>query len=207
MAVKHTRIDILRHGLPEGDGCLRGHTDFAITPTGLTQMAAAIADLKQVDVVVTSSLKRCSEFAELVAEEFSVLLERDDSWKEMNFGDWDGKTEDQLWQEQGKVIERYWQDPWGEETPHGGETLTEFDIRIEQAWQALLEQHQGKQVLLVTHAGVMRQLLRILLEMPKNTTYIKRIQLPYAARYRVTVCHDENGMDWPQIQWPIQQQY
>lgn len=206
MTTQQTRIDILRHGLPEGDGCLRGHTDFPITPTGLTQMATAIADLESVDVVITSSLQRCSDFAQLTANKHSVPLHQLDSWKEMDFGNWDGQLQKTLWQEHNEVLTRYWQNPWLE-TPHGGEALVDFDKRIHQAWLDLVEQHKGKKILLVSHSGVMRQLMRILLEMPENASYLHRIQLPYAARYRVTIFHDEQGTDWPQIQWPTQQQF
>ncbi|UXI04172.1 histidine phosphatase family protein [Photobacterium sp. TY1-4] len=201
-----TRIDILRHGLPEGDGCLRGHTDFPITGAGLKQMAAAVDGLADVEQVLSSPLKRCCDFAVQFADQHALPIEQLDVWKEMNFGHWDGESRDQLWQSHGEVLTQYWQDPW-QSTPHGGETLQAFDARIQGAWQLLLKQHRGKRLLLVTHAGVMKQLLRILLEMPENALYLQRLDLPYAARYRVTVFHDQDGQSWPQIQWPTQQQY
>ncbi len=107
MTTQQTRIDILRHGLPEGDGCLRGHTDFPITSTGLIQMATAIADLDSVDVVVTSSLQRCSDFAQQTAKQHSVPLHLLDCWKEMDFGNWDGQLQKTLWQEHNEALTRY----------------------------------------------------------------------------------------------------
>lgn len=201
-----TRIDILRHGLPEGDGCLRGHTDFPITSKGLEQMLAAVEGLNDVQQVVSSPLRRCSEFAEQFARQFSLPIEQFAHWKEMNFGCWDGLDRNELWLAHGEVISKYWENPWLF-NPHGGESLQAFDHRIDNAWQDLLSRYTGKRVLLVTHAGVMKQLIRILLELPETPTYLQRVDLPYAARYRVTVHHDENGVVWPQIQWPTQQQY
>lgn len=201
-----TRIDILRHGLPEGDGCLRGHTDFPITAQGLEQMLAAVEGLTDIEQVISSPLQRCNDFAEKFSCQFSLPIEQLEHWKEMDFGRWDGQSRDSLWQSNGEVLSQYWQNPWLS-TPHGGESLQEFDSRIQHAWQDLLNRCQGKRILLVTHAGVMKQLLRILLDMPESATYLQRIDLPYAARYRVTVYQDENGTYWPQIQWPVQQQY
>ena len=202
---KITQIDILRHGLPEGDNCLRGHTDFVLTEQGVEQMKMAIENLNELDCVVSSSLQRCSSFADFIAQKFTINALHSDSWREMDFGDWDGLTRQQLVEQLGHDIDHYWHDPWhvceDGTAPHNGETLEQFDIRIKRAWQALLTQHKGQKILLVTHSGVMRQLLRLLLEMPPNTTYLHRIHLPYAARMRITVYHDDQ-QDWPQLQWP-----
>ncbi|WP_318478312.1 histidine phosphatase family protein [Photobacterium leiognathi] len=200
-----TQIDILRHGLPEGDNCLRGHTDFALTEQGFNQMQLAVQGLKTLDTVVTSTLQRCAVFAEHIAETQNLEINYSDDWKEMDFGEWDGLTHQQLIERVGEDIDAYWYDPWqvcdDGTAPHKGETLEQFDCRIKAAWRQLLQQFKGKKILLVTHSGVMRQLLRQLFEMPQNTVYLHRINLPYAARVRITVYHDGN-QDWPQLQWP-----
>ena len=201
-----TRIDILRHGLPEGHGCLRGHTDFPITESGLIQMHTAVKGLNDIEQIITSPLLRCSDFAYMFAQKFALPCQHFAHWKEMDFGEWDGQSHDSLWQQHGAILEQYWQNPWLS-TPHGGEGLKDFDLRIQQAWNHLLEHYLWQKILLVTHAGVMKQLMRILLEMPETTSYLHRVDLPYAARYRVTVTTDDNGLHWPQIQWPIEQQY
>ncbi len=202
-----TRIDILRHGLPEGDGCLRGHTDFPITAEGLEQMHAAVYGLLDVEQVLSSPLQRCHNFAKQFASQRSLPIEQYPDWKEMNFGRWDGQSRDSLWQTERELLSGYWKKPWQSPPPHGGESLHEFDRRVHRAWQEMLVRYQGKRILLVTHGGVMKQLLRILLDMPETASYLQRIDLPYAARYRVTVYRDENGEYWPQVQWPVQQQF
>lgn len=201
-----TRVDILRHGLPDGHGCLRGHTDFAITAQGLAQMERAVKGLIDVEQVVTSPLKRCSEFAQRFATQHTLPCQQNAHWMEMDFGDWDGQSHQSLWQQHSESLSEYWNNPWLS-TPHGGESVREFDSRIQQVWQALLNEYMGQKVLLVTHAGVMKQLVRILLEMPENARYLQRIELPYAARYRVTIFTDHNGEHWPQIQWPTEQHF
>jgi alpha-ribazole phosphatase len=202
---KITQVDILRHGLPEGDKCLRGHTDFALTQKGFQQMTNAVSDIKHLDVIMSSSLKRCQYFADHLADKLNVSVEHSDQWREINFGDWDGLSHHELMHRFGDESEQYWQDPWQVCTEgnalHNGERIIDFDVRIDHAWQQLLYHHQGKKILLVTHAGVMKQLLRLLFDMPNNTHYLYRIQFPYAARMRITIYHDTEK-NWPQLQWP-----
>ncbi|PSW20138.1 histidine phosphatase family protein [Photobacterium sanctipauli] len=196
---KTTRIDILRHGLPEGDGCLRGSTDFTITDVGLEQMNQSVSGLDDIEQVVTSPLHRCQYFASTFSARYALPIQNDPQWQELDFGQWDGQDKQALWQEHGEQLTRFWENPWLF-TPHGGESLVEFDRRIQQAWQSLIDTYNGKRILLVTHSGVMKQLLRQLLSMPEDATYLQRIDLPYAARYRVTVYTDESGKHWPQLQ-------
>ena len=202
----YTRVDFLRHGLPDGHGCLRGHTDFVITETGMMQMEQAVLGLDDIETVISSPLQRCSHFAQSFAEKCRQPLSLNPQWMEMNFGDWDGQSHQSLWDKHGSTLAKYWENPWLG-NPHGGESLEAFDTRIAEAWQCLLSEQLGKRLLVVTHAGVMKQLLRLLLELPQNANYLHRIELPYAARYRVTVFTDQQGQHWPQIQWPIQQQF
>ncbi len=103
-----TRIDILRHGLPEGDGCLRGHTDFPITAEGLEQMHAAVYGLLDVEQVLSSPLQRCHNFAKQFASQRSLPIEQYPDWKEMNFGRWDGQSRDSLWQTERELLSGYW---------------------------------------------------------------------------------------------------
>lgn len=195
-----TRIELLRHGLPEGDDCFRGHTNFALTEKGFQQMRESVADCPVTDVVVTSPLSRCRDFAAEYAHQHSLKLYEEPDFKELDFGDWDGKPKQSVWENNQKLLTRFWSHPW-ETVPPNGEGLEEYDKRILKAWSSLLATHKGSSVLLVTHGGVMKQLLRQLLEMPKSATYLQRLNIPYAARITVTVYHDDNGKLWPEVHW------
>ncbi|WP_375749710.1 histidine phosphatase family protein [Vibrio sp. HN007] len=195
-----TRIEILRHGLPEGDQCFRGHTDFALTEQGFQQMRKSASGCQVTDVVVTSPLSRCRDFALEYAQQHSLNLYEDAEFKELDFGDWDGVEKQTVWEENQPLLTRFWSHPW-ETVPPNGEGLNEYDDRIQKAWNRLLTHHKGQSVLLVTHGGVMKQLLRQLLEMPKTATYLQRLNIPYAARITVTVYHDDDGKLWPEVHW------
>ncbi len=196
-----TQITLLRHGLPEGDQCFRGHTDFLLTEEGFEQMHKSIQNIEQIDCVVTSPLKRCADFSYDFANPKSIPVFEQKNWMELNFGDWDGKRKDDVWKNDQQTLSLFWSDPWNI-TPPNGETLHAYDKRIYAAWQQLLSEHQSKHVLLVTHGGVIKQLFRQVFNMPKSEQYLHRLNIPYAARITISVYHDENGKVWPELQWP-----
>ena len=121
---------------------------------------------------------------------------------ELNFGDWDGRRKQDVWDEQQAMLSRFWSEPW-DTVPPNGESLHDFDRRIRQAWNRMLTRHQGKRILVVAHGGVIKQIIRFLLDMPESAAYIQRLNIPYAAKVCITVYHDENGKHWPEIHWPM----
>lgn len=193
-----THITLLRHGRPEGEACLRGKTDFAITEQGLAQMNHAVKDLKGVAGVVSSPLSRCLDFAKEFAKRNDLLCAIEQGWQEMDFGDWDGQEIKTLWQSNPQQMEQFWREPW-QNAPLNGETVDDFDARIAEVWQRLLVEYEGLSVLVVTHGGVMKQLLRQLTQMDKDNHYLNIFNLSYAATITVSVYKDSEGGQWPRI--------
>ena len=196
-----TRVELLRHGLPEGDDCFRGHTDFLLTEEGFRQMHEAVSGCHAFDLVMTSPLKRCSDFAYRHAEQHCTPVIEEPDFMEINFGDWDGRTRDEVWQNDQKTLSQFWSEPWNT-TPPNGESLEECDSRIQTAWSSLLDEYKGKNILVVTHGGVIKQILRLVLDMPKSEIFLQRINIPYAAKLIITIYHDNQGQLWPELHWP-----
>ena len=208
-----TFIDVMRHGepegiCPEGGTLLRGRTDHALTDKGWLQ-AYQRAELllkngDKWDVIISSPLIRCSHFAKaLVAgkgtsNNTDCLI--DPRWREIDYGDWDGLSTAKIWKDSPELMEKMWHDPMGFCAPEG-EAVTDFSLRIEQAWSDLLRQHQGKRILLVCHGGVIRLLLKQLLLLPPEA--MNRFAIPYAAvsRFRVDHSTSEEGkaLTWPSL--------
>ncbi|SON53413.1 histidine phosphatase family protein [Vibrio tapetis] len=196
-----THIELLRHGLPEGEACFRGHTDFLLTAEGLNQMRSAVNGGELPDVVLSSPLLRCRKFALEYSEQSGCPLVMNADFKEIHFGDWDGKPKQEIWDTQQEALTQFWASPW-QNTPPNGETVESYDQRIESAWAAMLEEHKGKKILLVTHGGVMKQIIRQVLQLAKNEVYLQRLTIPYAAKIKITVYHDSDGKLWPELHWP-----
>lgn len=190
MSSSTTNIYLLRHGLPEGDQCLRGRTDFEITEHGLEQMRQA-TNVVEVDTVVSSPLKRCYEFAVQYTNDNNVSLEINRDIAEMDFGDWDGRPFSELFNSHDSQIMRFFKTPY-RVSPPNGETMSAFNQRVTTAFKSLCNQYQGKNVLVVSHAGVIREILQFVLGVePKNGQFHQSIQLSYASLIRICAINED----------------
>jgi alpha-ribazole phosphatase len=151
-------LDLLRHGETVSGGGFRGRLDDELTAEGWRQMRQAIADRGPWQRIVSSPLKRCARFAAELAERQGLQLELEPAFRELDFGEWEGRTAAELSVDHSDELGRFWSDPYGF-TPPGGEPLAGFEARIFAALDRLAHRCAGERVLLVTHGGVMRLLL------------------------------------------------
>lgn len=206
-ALSSTFVDVMRHGEPEGiceNGgmILRGSIDHALTERGWLQAKRRVEPLESWDVVVSSPLGRCSSFADWVVSESksvnsNVIIK--DQWREVHYGDWEGLSTHDIWKKSPEVMEKLWRQPLDFCAPNG-ESVRDFSQRIEGAWESLLNEFQGKRILLICHGGVMRMLLQQLLLMAPEA--MNRFSIPYAAMSRFRVDHSmgkSERQDWPSL--------
>jgi len=179
-----TTIDLIRHGEPVGGRKYRGQTDDPLSEKGMKQMWEAVGDYHEWQQIVTSPLSRCQAFAQLLHEKWEIPLKRDARLKEVAFGEWEGKTPQQLKEGNPDILRNFKLDPIGNR-PQGAETLESFHGRVSHAWEAMLEAFYGQHVLVVCHAGVIRMMLSHVLGIPLSSLY--RIQVASAAVTRIAV--------------------
>ncbi len=179
-----TTIDLIRHGEPVGGKRYRGQTDDPLSEKGWRQMREAVGDRCPWDAIISSPLIRCAAFAGEVAARHGRSLRLDARLKEIGFGAWEGRTAEELMAEEPDILMRFWSDPLNN-TPPQAETLTAFRDRVIAAWDDLLEQYAGQHLLVVGHAGVIRMIVRHVLDMPLDRMF--RIQVGNAAITRIQV--------------------
>jgi len=179
-----TTIDLIRHGEPVGGRKYRGQIDDPLSDKGWTQMREAVADYRSWDAIISSSLSRCIDFARELGQRIGVDVNADSRLMEIGFGEWEGRTASDLEQEEPGQVQRFLIDPLNN-TPPGAETLVEFEARIIGAWNDVLQQYRGQHILLVGHAGMIRMILRHVLDMPIDRMF--RIQVANAAITRIRV--------------------
>jgi len=179
-----TTVDLLRHGEPVGGRRYRGQTDDPLSEKGWQQMRAAVANHPGWDVIYSSPLRRCAEFARELSEQRSVPLQIDARLMEIGFGIWEGRTPDELNQQDPDQISRFWRDPLGNR-PAGAESLDSFRERVDAAWQDLLLAQPGKRVLVVGHAGITRMVMTLVLG--GRLDHLFRIQVDNAGLTRIRV--------------------
>ena len=175
-----TYIDVIRHGEPVGGRRYRGYSvDDPLSEKGWTQMRAAILETPQWQHIVSSPLKRCLEFSQELANDLQISFSIDDDMKEIGFGDWEGKTPEDILAEDSEALNHFYKDPV-HHRPKGAEQLNSFSQRVWGAYQSILEQHQGKHVLVVAHAGVARAITANILKISLDDVY-SRLKIEYGA--------------------------
>lgn len=157
-----TRLLLLRHGETALSEQRRysGRGDPELTERGHAQAASAARRLAGVDgiaAVLTSPLRRARQTASPVAgASGSPLLVRD-RLVETDFGRWEGLTFAEARARDPELHARWLGDP--DVAPPGGESFTEVGRRVAAERAAIVAEHPGRTVLLVSHVTPIKLLL------------------------------------------------
>ncbi len=182
--LKNTTIDLIRHGEPEGGTRFRGWKNDPLSAKGWQQMRQATAGHTPWDLIITSPLVRCSAFAEELSERTGIPVVKEDRLKEIGFGQWEGRTSDELYAESPEVLNHFWRSP-AENPPPGGEPMVLFQSRVESAWQDIQIHNEGRHILVVAHGGVNRFIIGKVLGIPIRNLF--RMEYPFAGISRIRV--------------------
>ena len=151
----------IRHAETDMAGTFCGHSDPPINGAGRAQIAKLLDALRgeDISVVYTSDLQRAVATGQAIAEFFGVPCVSRRGLREIDFGTWDGLT----WQQIEAVDPAYAQ-RWLDEFPNlpapQGEGVEEFEARVQAEVDYLQRQCDTGSIAIVTHAGVMRCVLR-----------------------------------------------
>ncbi len=184
-------IDVLRHGETTLSHTLRGHLDDELTQTGWQQMQTSIEQMQPYpwQVIFTSPLQRCAAFAHTFAINTHLICYEDANFKEMYFGDWEGVTTEQIYQQSPELLTNFWQQPTQYTAPNG-ESLLDFQSRIQQGLFLVIEKMQIQQhehALLVTHGGVIKLLRCMAQHQPLDDLLKMQASLGQLYRFKITL--------------------
>jgi len=187
--VKETLIDFIRHGEPEGGRRYRGNAvDDALSEKGWQQMWDAVGERPPWQKIVSSPMRRCSAFAEALADKCGPDFRIDDRFREVGFGRWEGFSPDEIISRNPQEYAAFYRDPV-RNRPAGAEALEDFGQRVAQALENVLSDYPAEHVLIVAHAGVVRAALGYILNADPVAWYRTRIDNAAFTRFR----HDRYG--------------
>jgi alpha-ribazole phosphatase len=166
-----TEISLLRHGTPEGGNMYRGNSiDDPLSVKGWQQMRNAVASIHPWDIVISSPMKRCLDFAKEYAQQHQLEVITEDNLKEIGFGAWEGFSSQQILEKDPQAIVNFYREPV-KYKPESAEPVTAFQLRVSNVLETILSQQQGKRVLVVAHAGVIRAAITSTLKAPAEAMY------------------------------------
>ncbi len=160
---------LVRHGETcwNKDLKFQGNRDISLNETGFEQ-ANRVSDYlasEDIDSIYSSDLKRALNTAERIADPHDLEVKADRELREMNFGEWEGLTYQEIEKEYPDIIAEWFRDPTAI-SPPGGEKLPDFQNRVVDAFEEILNGFSGSKILVVSHGGAIRVYLASLLKMP-----------------------------------------
>lgn len=150
------KLYITRHGETQWNTQKRfqGSKDSELTETGIYQaeLLSERIDEIELDYIIASPLKRAYNTAKILNKNKELQIITYDGLKELNLGDFEGMTIDEIREVSGDLIDRVHQDPYNNRYPNG-ENLIEFCGRVSNTMNEVIDKYFGKNILIVAHGG------------------------------------------------------
>jgi len=165
------KLFLVRHGETLWNHALRyqGHADISLSDLGIEQARALARRLKNQRFAgfYSSDLRRAYDTARILAEPHGAEVQRMAELREINFGDWEGLTREEIINLYPDISRKWWSRPLETRLP-GGETLNEVADRCVRALQIIAARHPDDQVLVAAHGGSIRASVARLMRMDLN---------------------------------------
>lgn len=177
------KVYFLRHGETTSSqtGTYCGALDINLTPEG-HQMAKDFAQVYQSlpwTAVYTSPLWRAIDTAKPLCEAIKMDMQLRDGLKEITYGQWEGKTPEEVNREFHDEYVRWLADP-GWNSPTGGEKGVDIARRSSLVLEEIEQTHDTGNVLVVSHKATIRIMLCSLLGIDVGR-FRDRIGIPVAS--------------------------
>lgn len=190
------QLILIRHGKTdwnELEKC-QGASDIPLNQNGINQAEKLAHSLRNenIDYIYSSDLIRAKLTAEKIAVYHDLDINIDSGFREMNQGDFEG-LEFRLIREKYSHVLKEWRTNPETLTIPGGESLTEVQNRAYKSVQSLLDKHQLKTVLVVSHNLTIVTLLCKL-----SSRSLKNFRDFIVSETSKTIINFDNGV--PQVQ-------
>ncbi|HVM96132.1 MAG TPA: histidine phosphatase family protein [Candidatus Acidoferrales bacterium] len=159
------RLTLVRHGETVGQSSIRyyGATDVALSELGIRQIQCVRDALAReaFDAVYSSELQRTTLAARIIAPQLPLLPMAE--FNEINFGDWEGLTREEIAERDPQTYAR-WRERPHDFTYPSGDTLALFRARVANAFRNLLPS-LPERTLMVVHRGIISTIVAALLDL------------------------------------------
>ena len=168
------RLVLVRHA--ETDTSTRGRCygslDVGLSPIGRSQCESLARALmpETISTIVTSPRVRAVETATAIAEPHGVAVRVDVDLQELDFGELEGRTYDEIAESLPDLYAEWMTQPTRVRFP-GGESYADLANRAARAVRSLRGELDGRTAVAVTHGGVIRSVLSAVLGIPADRIF------------------------------------
>lgn len=157
-----TKLYITRHGQTHWnlEGRSQGHLDSDLTDLGIQQakwLGKRLQDI-DIDVIFSSSSTRTIQTSENIRGDRDIEIIPSDNLREINMGAWQGLLYDEVKSNYPDDYKNFWYTPHLYK-PSIGETFNELIERASKELESIIEEYNGKNVLVVTHGVTLKALV------------------------------------------------
>jgi broad specificity phosphatase PhoE len=163
---KATRVFMVRHGdtVLSAEDRFAGVTDVELSEKGREEARRLAERLKgeKISALYASPLGRTVETARILAAPHDLEVQTCDGFREISHGHWEGMKRHEVEEKFPEEMAEWEKDPYTF-APSGGESGLAVTARALPALIALVRQHPGENILIVSHKATIRLLLSSLL--------------------------------------------
>lgn len=154
-------LHFVRHATTEMADTFCGHSDPPVSAAGHQQIAKLVERLGEdrYDAIYTSDLRRAQTTAAALAGFFSIPCIVRTALREIYFGLWEGLTWSEI-ETHDLAYAAHWMEAYPKIAAPCGETFSDFERRVSEETDWLLNQKEHQRILVVSHAGVLRSILQ-----------------------------------------------
>ncbi len=200
-------IYLIRHTTPNVQkGVCYGQTNLDVMPSfeedflQIIEKLQVFLDKNNIQKIYTSPLLRCQKLAQMLHQnihqypnnqDFNIDFMEDARLMEMNFGDWEMKT----WAYIHDNDTSNWMNNFVTTKTPNGESFEGLSARVKEFWEeilVLLNENTNKNIAIITHAGVIRAILALVLGFPLENAF--RLEINYGG-----ICVLKQNKDFTQI--------
>lgn len=148
---------LVRHAASKGGGGFVGQNDEPLSAAGRSQLKGLVRKLSRFrfHAAFSSDLERARATASEAVKQFDLELQLRPGLREMHFGRWQGLSWDQITKRHRRLAS-LWLKHFPLQPIPGAERFAHFKKRVKAELEHIVRTHQGRCVLVVTHAGVIR---------------------------------------------------
>ncbi|MGH2417633.1 MAG: histidine phosphatase family protein [Candidatus Limnocylindria bacterium] len=166
------RLLLVRHGVTDWnrEGRWQGWLDPPLSEDGrreaqlLAGRVASDPELRPARIL-SSTLDRARQTAEIIASALGLAVEPDTRLMEIGAGEWEGRTHSELEATDGERY-RAWRSQASDARPPGGEALDRVVDRVQELLDQVAAPQAEAVTMLVSHGGILRALANVLLDLP-----------------------------------------
>lgn len=158
------KLYVVRHGetLENANNCLVGRLNSSLTEEGINQ-AKKVSEYfkdKNIDLIVSSPLDRCKQTSEIISNE-NIPIIYSDSLLGRDHGEFTGKPKESI------NFDEYWN--YNKNIHYEkAESVRDLYNRVAKLVEDIKEKYKNKNIIIVTHSGIMRVLYYYFKGIPDN---------------------------------------